>query len=263
MNHRHATKLSLVQRSDEGSKDDDLRRLAAVGLMTPSIAHDVNNMLQTVASVLRSIDRGIAHGAKEEVAALAADGLRAIDRVAVLTKSLMAFGRPGPSESSRIDVNQLVRDLEPLLRWAVGPDVSLRLSLDHDPLESWCDPQDLENALMNLAINARDAMPEGGLVALHTFNAHLDLDLPGLPIGDYVIITVSDTGTGMTPEVAAHAFDPFFTTKAGSGGFGIGLASVKAFVGAAGGGADIISRPAEGTTVRLYLPKATAADSRK
>jgi signal transduction histidine kinase len=233
-----------------------LGRLAAIGLMTPGIVHDINNLLQTVGSVLRVIEQRGANSAPPELAALAADGLHAIDRAATITKRLMAFGRPGPSVSARVGVNQLVRTLEPLLRWAVGSDVAYRSSLDENALEIHCDPRDLENALVNLAINARDAMPSGGLLALHTYKALLPLDLPGLPRGDYAIIAVTDTGLGMSSEVLKRAFEPFFTTKAAAGGFGMGLASVKAFAIPAGGGADIISRPAKGTTVRLYLPLA-------
>jgi signal transduction histidine kinase len=254
MTHGHTARLSVVGPSDEHR--DGLGRLAAIGLMTPGIVHDINNLLQTVGSVLRVIDQRSANSAPLELAALAADGLNAIDRAATIAKRLMAFGRPGPSVSARVGVNQLVRTLEPLLRWAVGPEVGYRFSLDEDALEIHCDPRDLENALINLAINARDAMPNGGLLALHTYKALLPLDLPGLPRGDYAIIAVTDTGIGMSSEVATRAFDPFFTTKAAVGGFGMGLASVKAFANAAGGGADIISRPAKGTTVRLYLPLA-------
>ncbi len=262
MDHRHAAELFFVEHSDASSGCEEMRRLASIGLMTPGIAHDVNNILQTVASVLRVIDRRIAPGSAADLTTLAGDGLRAIDRAAALVKRLMAFGSPGPSALSRVEINQCARDLAPLLRWAVGPNISLELSLDTNLLETWCDPRDLENALMNLAINARDATPNGGLVALYTFKAQLPLDLPGLPSGDYAIIAVSDTGTGMSPEVVAHAFEPFFTTKAAAGGFGMGLASVKAFVTAAGGGADIVSRPNMGTTVRLYLPLASPPDSR-
>jgi signal transduction histidine kinase len=237
---------------------DRLRRLAAVGLMTPSVVHDLNTMLQSVGGVLQMIDQQFARGSTEDVAELAADGLRAIDRAAKLSKRLMAFGRPRPPMRSRVDVNGLLRDFQPLLRWALGFGIRLELSLAEGPLEVWCDPQDLENAVMNLAVNARDAMPGGGLLALQIFNAELPIDLPGLPSGDYVIITASDTGQGMTPQVVARAFDPFFTTKAADSGFGLGLSSVKAFVDGAGGGADIASRPGAGATVRIYLPKAEA-----
>ena len=238
---------------------DHLRHLAAVGLMTPGVAHDLNNMLQVAGSVLRRIDRRIASGSPEELATLTADGLNAIDRAATLSKRLMAFGRNGPSVSqmrARVSVNGLLRDLEPMLGWTLGPAVSLKLLLADDHLETWCDPQDLENAVMNLAANARDAMPDGGVLALQTFSAELALDLPGLVSGDYVMIIASDTGAGMAPDVAARAFEPSFTTKAAGVGFGMGLASVKAFVDASGGGVDLTSRPAVGTTVRLYLPQA-------
>jgi signal transduction histidine kinase len=259
MNSQTAEELSPSQCSDQRPDGDHIRRLAAIGLMTTNVTHDVHNMLQSVGSVLRMIDKRLAHGSSEELATLVVDGLDAIDRAATMSKRLMAFSRPRPVMRSRVNVNDLLCDLEPLLRWVLGSAVTLELSLAEDPIETWCDPQDLENAVMNLVVNARDAMPDGGVLAFQTFSAQLPINLPGLSSGEYVIITASDTGKGMTPDVIARAFNPFFTTKATGDGFGMGLASVKAFVSAAGGGADISSRPAEGTTVRLYLPQARTA----
>jgi signal transduction histidine kinase len=250
--------LRLQGRPRDG---DQLRRLAAVGLMTPGIAHDVNNMLQSVGSVLQMIDRRIAQGSIEELSTLTANGLQAIERVSALSKRLMAFSRPGAAMKSRVEVNGLLRDLQPLLQWAVGFDVVLDMALADRELVTWCDPLDLQNAVMNLAVNARDAMPDGGLFSLRTAWAELPLDLPGLLSGDYLIIAASDTGEGMTPDVIAQAFDPFFTTKDASEGFGIGLPSVKAFVEAIGGVADITSRPGLGATIRLYLPLSRARNA--
>jgi signal transduction histidine kinase len=245
--------------ADRRPDGDRLRRLAAVGLMTPSVAHDINNMLQTLASVLHMIDRRSASGSADELANLTADGLQAIDRAAMFSKRLMTFVRPQAPMRSRICVNALLGELKPLLRWTLSPAIRLTMALADGPLETWCDPQDLENAVLNLAVNARDAMPDGGLLALQTFKAELDVDRPGLPRGGYVIITASDTGHGMAAEVMARAFDPFFTTKPAGDGFGMGLASVRAFANAAGGGADITSRPGQGAAVRLYLPQAAAS----
>jgi len=250
--------LLLQDRPRDG---DQLRRLAAVGLMTPGIAHDVNNMLQSVGSVLHMIDRRIAQGSIEELSTLTANGLQAIERVSALSRRLMAFSRPGAAMKSRVEVNGLLRDLQPLVQWAVGFDVVLDMALADRELVTWCDPLDLQNAIMNLAVNARDAMPKGGVFSLRTAWAELPLDLPGLPSGNYLIIAASDTGEGMTADVIARAFDPFFTTKDASEGFGIGLPSVKAFVEAIGGVADITSRPGLGSTVRLYLPLSRARDA--
>jgi len=263
MDPRPSEHLSFRDRPAGGADGDRLRRLAAVGLMTPGVAHDVNNMLQSVGSVLKMIDRRIAHGSAEELAMLTADGLKAVDRATALSKRLVTFGRPAASMQSRVDVNALLRDLRPLLRWALGFDVTLEVSLTDGALETWCDPHDLENAVMNLAVNARDAMPNGGIFSIGALRADLPLDLPGLLSGDYVIIFAGDTGEGMTPEVVARAFDPFFTTKGPEAGFGMGLASVKAFVDASGGVADITSRPHEGTAVRLYLPLVRPATPRQ
>ncbi|MEJ0026531.1 MAG: ATP-binding protein [Rhizomicrobium sp.] len=236
-------------------QNDRNGRLTAIGLMAPAIVHDFGNLLQSVASVLNMVDRRIDAGRIAELKALTADGLRAIDRAAALSKRLMAYGRPRPSMKSRVDVNALLRDLLPLLRLATGHGITVELSLADGALEIWCDPQDLENAVMNLAINARDAMPGGGAFVLQTFKAELTIDHASLARGDYVIVAASDTGAGMAAEVASRAFDPYFSTKAAGEGFGMGLATVRAFVGAAGGGADIASSPGKGTTVRLYLPQ--------
>ncbi len=243
---------------DQRPDGDRLRRLAAIGLMTPSVAHDINNLLQSLASVLHLIDRRGANASPEELASLTADGLHAVDRAAVLSKRLMASVRPRPPTRCRVSVNALLGDLEPLLRWVLGPAIALKLSLADGLLEIWCDPQDLENAVLNLAVNARDAMPDGGVLALQTVSADLVADRAGLAHGEYVIIAAIDTGHGMTPEVAARAFDPFFTTKSAGSGLGMGLASLKAFASAAGGGADVTSRPGLGAAVRLYLPQAPA-----
>jgi signal transduction histidine kinase len=253
-----AQSFGLQDRPCDG---DQLRRLAAVGLMTPSIAHDVNNMLQSVSSVLQMIDRRSASGAPEELATLAADGLKTIDRASSLSKRLLAFGRASAAAQSRVGINALLTGLEPLLKWALGFEIALDLSLADRELETWCDPQDLENAVVNLAVNARDAMPSGGVFSLRTFRANLPLDLPGLLSGDYAVIVAGDTGGGMAPEVIAHAFDPAFTTKGHGEGFGMGLASVKAFVDAIGGVADITSQPGLGADVRLYLPLVRDAPS--
>jgi len=263
MNPRPVQDLVMGARPSRYADGDRLRRLAAVGLMTPGIAHDVNNMLQSVGGVLEMIDRRIADGSPEELEALTAAGLQAVERAAKLSKRLMTFGHPGASIQSRVDVNALLRGLEPLMRWALGSEIVLDLSLTTQAIETWCDPQGLENAVMNLAVNARDAMPDGGRFQVRTSRIDLPLDLPGLLSGDYVIIAASDTGEGMTPEVVAKAFDPFFTTKGAGNGFGMGLASIKAFVDAIGGVADITSRPGEGATVRLYLPLARPAGPRR
>jgi signal transduction histidine kinase len=254
MHFRHTEDACERDRLERGANDGQLRRLAAVSLMTLAIAHDVDNMLQSVGSVLRMIDRRISHGSPEELAIITADGLHAIKRAAALSKRLTTFRQSDATKQSRVDINAILRDFYPLLRWALGFELHLDLSLADGALETWCNPLDLENAVMNLAINARDATCNGGLFTLQTFRANLPLNLPGLLSGDYVIISAHDSGRGMSPDVMARAFDPFFTTKIA--GDGMGLASVKAFVDASGGLADITSRPGEGTTVRLYLPLA-------
>jgi signal transduction histidine kinase len=254
MSPRVAEDIFVSDRPQPSAGGDELRRLAAVGLMTPSIAHDVNNALHAVQGILQMIQRRVPNGASDELASLATDGLQGIQRAVQISRRLMDFTRISARRRTRVEVNGLLRNLEPLLGWVLGPGIGLGLSLGEAVLETWCDPHDLENAVMNLAVNARHAMPGGGEFTLRTLRVDLPLNLPGLLSGDYVVIAAADTGEGMTADVLSRAFDPFFTTKAH--GHGFGLASVRAFVEAAGGLADITSRPSEGSTVRLYLPLA-------
>jgi signal transduction histidine kinase len=246
--------LRAFGRADRNFTEHRLRPLAAAGLMTPGIAGNVANMPRRVSSVPRIIDRRIAYGSSEELVILTDDGPPANDRAAALPHRLRTFGHPGLSIRSRVDVNRLLRDLAPLLRLALGSELVLDLALAAGPLETWCDPRDLANAVINLAVNAREATSNPGGFDLRTFRANLPLNLPGLLSGDYVIIAAHDSGRGMPPDVMARAFDPLFTTKAAGDGFGMGLTSVKAFVEDGGGVADITSGPGDGTTVRLYLP---------
>ena len=241
-------------RSDRSLTVDQLRRLTMAGLITPSIKCRVGNWPRSAGNVPWMIDRRSAYGSSDELATSSVDGPPTIDRTAALSRKLMTFGRPGISMRSRVAVNSLLRDLAPLLRLVLGFKLDLDLALAAGSFEIWCDPRDLANAVMNLAVNAREATPNAGHFVLQTFRANLPLNLPGLLSGDYVIIAAHDTGRGMTFDTMSRAFDPLFTTKAAGDGFGMGLTSVKAFVEDCGGVVDITSRPGEGTTVRLYLP---------
>lgn len=241
-------------RSDRSLAANQLRRLTAAGLATPGMLRLAGSWPRSVGRVPWMIEHRAASGSSDELAILTANGPPAIDRTAALSRRLMTFGRPGVSIRSRVDVNRVVRDLAPLLRLALGLELVLDLALAAGPLETWCDPRDLADAIVNLAVNAREATSNPGRFALQTFRANLPLNLPGLLSGDYVIIAAHDTGPGMAPDVMARAFDPLFTTKAAGRGFGMGLTSVKAFAEDGGGVADITSGPDEGTTVRLYLP---------
>jgi len=236
-------------------------RLRAIGELTGGIAHDFNNLLTVVLGNAELMserlvgDRGL-HGLAETTRVAA-------ERGAELTARLLAFARQQVLDSRAVDVNRLVLDLEPLVRRSVGEQVEVALVLADDLWPAIIDQGQLDSALLNLCINARDAMPEGGLLTIETVNAQLDAsyaDQEGdLEPGDYVLLAVSDSGQGMEPAVLARAFEPFFTTKDFGQGSGLGLSMVYGFVKQSRGHVRIYSEPGQGTTVRLYLPRAPAA----
>ena len=180
------------------------------------------------------------------------------NRAAALTHRLLAFARRQPLIPKSVDANQLVVSLEDLLRRTIGEAIDLAIVVSDDLWDTLCDPNQLESALLNLAINARDAMPDGGKLTIATANARVDgitADNPALAPGDYICVAVTDTGTGMSAEVAARAFDPFFTTKPIGQGTGLGLSMIYGFARQSNGHATIDSKPGQGTSVRLYLPR--------
>jgi hypothetical protein len=180
------------------------------------------------------------------------------NRAAALTHRLLAFARRQPLIPKSVDANQLVVSLEDLLRRTIGETIDLAIVASDDLWGTLCDPNQLESALLNLAINARDAMPDGGKLTISTANARLDsvtADTPALSPGDYICIGVTDTGVGMSAEVAARAFDPFFTTKPIGQGTGLGLSMIYGFARQSNGHVTIDSKMGRGTSVRLYLPR--------
>ena len=180
------------------------------------------------------------------------------NRAAALTHRLLAFARRQPLIPKSVDANELVVSLEDLLRRTIGETIDLAIVASDDLWNTLCDPNQLESALLNLAINARDAMPDGGKLTIATANARIDgvtADTPALSPGEYICIDVTDTGTGMSAEVAARAFDPFFTTKPIGQGTGLGLSMIYGFARQSNGHATIDSKPGQGTSVKLYLPR--------
>ena len=234
------------------------QKMEAVGQLTGGIAHDFNNMLAVVIGSLDLLGRRIGTSdarAKRYVDA-AADGAR---RAALLTQRLLAFSRQQPLRPEPIEANKLVAGMSDLLRHSLGADIQLEAVLAGGLWRTHADPNQLENVLLNLAVNARDAMPGGGKLTVETQNAHLDDRYtsahPGVMPGQYVLIAVTDTGTGMPPDVIAKAFDPFYTTKEVGKGTGLGLSQVYGFVKQSGGHVKIYSEPGQGTTVKVYLPR--------
>jgi PAS domain S-box-containing protein len=227
------------------------QKMEAVGQLTGGIAHDFNNLLGAVVGSLDLIRRK--PGDVEKVRRFAEAGLQAAERGAKLTGQLLAFSRAQRLELKPVAVADLVQGMRDLLARTIGPMVRLTFVLDGDGVVL-SDPTQLEMAVLNLAINARDAMAEGGELTIATAGRRMDRDAE-LAAGEYVELSVTDTGAGMPPEVAARAFDPFFTTKGVGKGTGLGLSQAYGMARQAGGTARIESRPGAGTTVRIYLPR--------
>ena len=234
------------------------QKMEAVGQLTGGIAHDFNNLLTGIVGSLDLLQTRLNQGRTDNVARYINAAMTSANRAAALTHRLLAFARRQPLIPKSVDVNQLVVSLEDLLRRTIGETIDLQIVAAADLWSTLCDPNQLESALLNLAINARDAMPDGGRLTIATSNALLDsmnADTPALSPGDYVCITVTDTGVGMSAEVAARAFDPFFTTKPIGQGTGLGLSMIYGFARQSNGHATIESKIGQGTTVRLYLPR--------
>src|ERR1700726_112332 len=234
------------------------QKMEAVGQLTGGIAHDFNNLLTGIVGSLDLLQTRINQGRTDNVARYINAAMTSANRAAALTHRLLAFARRQPLVPKVVDVNQLVVSLEDLLRRTIGETIDLEISAADGLWNTLCDPNQLESALLNLAINARDAMPDGGKLAISTANASLGsvtADTPALSPGDYICIGVSDTGVGMSAEVAARAFDPFFTTKPIGQGTGLGLSMIYGFARQSNGHATIESKIGQGTSVKLYLPR--------
>ncbi len=234
------------------------QKMEAVGQLTGGIAHDFNNLLTGIVGSLDLLQTRLNQGRTDNVARYINAAMTSANRAAALTHRLLAFARRQPLIPKSVDVNQLVVSLEDLLRRTIGEAIDLRIVAPDDLWGTLCDPNQLESALLNLAINARDAMPDGGKLVITTSNARIDgfaADTPAVLPGDYICIDVTDTGTGMSAEVAARAFDPFFTTKPIGQGTGLGLSMIYGFARQSNGHATIDSKIGQGTTVKLYLPR--------
>ncbi len=248
-----AAQLSAAQEALRQSQ-----KMEAVGQLTGGIAHDFNNMLAVVMGSLELLGRrleGSDARAQRHVDAAA----EAARRASLLTQRLLAFSRQQPLEPEAIDANKLVAGMSDLLRHSIGAEIRLETVLAGGLWRTHADPNQLENILVNLAVNARDAMPDGGRLTIETQNTHLDERYtaahPGVGTGQYVLIAVTDTGIGMPAEVIEKAFDPFFTTKPVGKGTGLGLSQVYGFVKQSGGHVKIYSEMGQGTTIKIYLPR--------
>ncbi|MDP9996369.1 signal transduction histidine kinase [Variovorax boronicumulans] len=234
------------------------QKLEAVGQLTGGLAHDFNNLLAAISGSLELMRRRGLDGKPAEMERYIGVAQGAVKRAAALTHRLLAFSRRQTLEPKPLNANRLVSDMEELLRRTLGPQISLEVVAAVGLWNVHADPSQLENALLNLCINARDAMPEGGKLVIETANRWVDVRTAqerDMPTGQYVSLTVSDNGVGMTPEVVARAFDPFFTTKPIGMGTGLGLSMIYGFAKQSGGQVRIYSELGKGTSVSLYLPR--------
>ena len=231
------------------------QKMEAVGQLTGGIAHDFNNLLTGVVGALDLMLRRHQQARYEKLDVYIEMALSSANRAAALTHRLLAFARRQPLDPKVIDVNALIRGIEDLLQRTVNEAIALRFSLDPGAWTVMCDPSQLENALLNLAINARDALPNGGHITVSTRNETITDLRPDLAPGDYVVARVADDGIGMPPEVLARAYDPFFTTKPLGQGTGLGLSMIYGFARLSNGQAVITSAQGKGTDIDILLPR--------
>lgn len=235
------------------------QKMEAVGQLTGGIAHDFNNMLTGIIGSLELLRRRLARGRTEDLDSLIDLGVTSANRAAGLTHRLLAFSRRQSLDSKAVQMNTLVLSMGELLQRSLNESIRLDMQLDEQLWVAEADPNQLESALLNLVLNARDAMPNGGNLVVQTRNRHLDADFteayPNLAPGDYVVLSVQDTGCGMPEAVISRAFDPFFTTKPIGQGTGLGLSMIYGFSKQSRGHVTIDSEVDKGTTVNLYLPR--------
>jgi signal transduction histidine kinase len=234
------------------------QKMEALGQLTGGIAHDFNNMLGVIMGALDLVKRRIAkgdHGVERFIDAATI----ASERAATLTQRLLAFARQQPLSPQPLDANKMIVNMSDLLQSTLGEHIQIETVTAAGLWTVHVDSQQLENAILNIALNGRDAMPDGGKLTIETANTHLDdvycAQNPEVQPGQFVMIAITDTGVGMPPDVAARAFDPFFTTKAAGKGTGLGLSQVYGFIKQSSGHIKVYSEPGTGTTMKIYLPR--------
>ncbi len=248
--------LEMDQRRAAEDQLRQIHKMEAVGQLTGGIAHDFNNLLTVVVGHLEMAQNRVSADPRT-VASLQA-ALRAAERGTALTRHLLAFARRQHLDPRPVDIRGVLRGAERLLEQTIGPEIELVIRSELDLHPAWIDPNQLELAILNLALNARDAMPGGGVLRISAENRQGDISTPPAELqpDDYVVISVTDTGVGMNKETLQRAFEPFFTTKDAGRGSGLGLSIVHGFAAQSGGLAEIASTPGEGTKVDLWLPRA-------
>jgi PAS domain S-box-containing protein len=250
--------LAVQEKTAAESALHQAQKIEALGHLTGGVAHDFNNMLAVVIGGLNMAQRRIARGNVEEVPKLLAAAMDGATRAATLTQRLLAFSRQQPLSPEPVDANKLVANMAEILNSTLGEIIDKETVLAAGLWRTKADANQLENAVLNLAVNARDAMPEGGKLTIETANTHIDeayASQNDMTPGQYVMIAVTDTGTGMPPDIIKKAIDPFFTTKPVGKGTGLGLSQVFGFAKQSGGHFKIYSEVGQGTTMKIYLPR--------
>ncbi|WP_415846019.1 PAS domain S-box protein [Stutzerimonas zhaodongensis] len=254
INHLLHLEMGERERAEETLRH--AQKMEAIGQLTGGLAHDFNNMLTGVLGALDFIQRRVASGRVDDLSRYVDAAASSANRAAALTHRLLAFARRQSLDPQPVDVNQLVESMEDMLRRTMAEHIEFDTRLQIDPWLAYTDAHQLENALLNLVINARDAMSEGGRLVIQTGAVQIkSAERDGPEPGDYVTLSVADNGSGMPPEVVAKAFDPFFTTKPIGQGTGLGLSMVYGFVKQTGGHVRIDSTPGHGTLITLFLPR--------
>ncbi len=256
-----ARKAAEAERARLATQLQQASKMQAIGQLTGGVAHDFNNLLTVIMGNLELVRMAGADEA-DGTGNLLDSALEAAQRGSSLTHRLLAFSRKQPLQPKRVELNRLIAGMEDLLRRTLGETIAIEIVSAAGLWACEADPTQLENVVLNLAINSRDAMPRGGKLTIEAGNARLDADYADdhdeVVAGQYVMLAVTDTGTGMLAEVLANVFEPFFTTKGVGEGSGLGLSMVYGFTKQSGGHVKIYSEPDEGTTVRIYLPRAAA-----
>ena len=254
----------LTERREAEEQLRQIQKMEAIGQLTGGIAHDFNNLLTVISGNLETLQRRLGDSADDRLRRSISSALQGASRAALLTHQLLAFSRRQTLEPKSVSVNTLIARTSELLHRTLSEAISIETVLAGGVWNTFVDANQLENCLLNLAVNARDAMPDGGRLTIEAANVYLDEEYSvgaQVPAGQYVGIFVSDTGVGMAPDVAGRAFDPFFTTKEVGRGTGLGLSQVYGFVKQSGGHVKIYSEVGAGTTIKIYLPRLLSADT--
>jgi PAS domain S-box-containing protein len=256
------TSQDITERRATEERLRQSQKMEAVGQLTGGVAHDLNNLLTVVIGGAEMLEE-LLENQQPAAARPLANIMNAVEQAASLTRRLLAFARKQPLEPRNVNINEFVTGMKPLLQRALGEQIDIEMRTDPDLWTAYVDAHQVEAAVLNLAINARDAMAEGGHLMIETGNVSMDEEMAARYVdvtpGDYVSLSVSDDGAGMTPEVLARATEPFFTTKPAGKGTGLGLSMVYGFAKQSGGHMNIYSEVGQGTTVRLYFPRARFA----